>query len=197
MPYMNHPAREISFKIVYYGPALSGKTTNISYIHKMLSDDVKGEMIILDTEEERTLFFDFFPIYLGTIEGFRLRFNIYTVPGQVIYEASRKLITTGADAIVFVADSQLGRLEDNLQSWQSLVSNLESCNVDVAHAPIVMQYNKRDLEPKIEIGTIERALGLNGIPVFESIATEGIGVTDTLKKVSIMMIERFSTASLE
>jgi signal recognition particle receptor subunit beta len=197
MPYLNQPAREISFKIVYYGPALSGKTTNLSHIHKVLSDDVKGEMIMLDTEEERTLFFDFFPMYLGTIEGFRLRFNVYTVPGQVIYEASRKIIVTGADAIVFVADSQLSRLDDNLQSWQSLVLNLESCNIDVAHAPIVLQYNKRDLEPKIEIGTIEKTLGLNGIPVFESIATEGIGVVDTLKKVSIMMIERFSTASLE
>jgi signal recognition particle receptor subunit beta len=197
MPYMNQPAREISFKIVYYGPALSGKTTNLSYIHKVLSDDVKGEMIMLDTEEERTLFFDFFPIYLGTIEGFRLRFNIYTVPGQVIYEASRKLLVNGADAIVFVADSQLGRLEDNIQSWQSLVSNLKSSNSDVAHMPMVLQYNKRDIEHKIEVGTIEQALGLNGIPVFESIATEGVGVVDTLKKVSIMMIERFSTANLE
>lgn len=197
MPYMNHSAREISFKIVYYGAAMSGKTTNLLHIHKVLSDDVKGEVVMLDTEEERTLFFDFFPIYLGTIEGFKLRFNIYTVPGQVIYEASRKLIVNGADAIVFVVDSQPSRLEENFQSWQSLITNLELGNVDIGQLPIVLQYNKRDLEPSIEIGTIERALGLNGIPVFESSATRGTGVVDTLKKVSIMMIERFSTANLK
>lgn len=197
MPYMNHSAREISFKIVYYGAALSGKTTNLLHIHKVLSDDVKGEVVILDTEEERTLFFDFFPMYLGTIEGFKLRFNIYTVPGQVIYEASRKLIVNGADAIVFVIDSQPARLNDNYESWHSLVSNLGLCNVDIEQVPVVLQYNKRDLEPKIEVGTIERTLGLNGIPVFESNAKQGIGVVDTLKKVSVMMIERFSTANLK
>lgn len=194
---MNHSAREISFKIVYYGAALSGKTTNLLHIHKVLADDVKGEVVILDTEEERTLFFDFFPMYLGTIEGFKLRFNIYTVPGQVIYEASRKLIVNGADAIVFVVDSQPVRLDDNLESWQSLVSNLGLCNIDIKQLPIVLQYNKRDLEPRITVGTIERALGLNGIPVFESSAKQGIGVVDTLKKVSVMMIERFSTATLK
>jgi signal recognition particle receptor subunit beta len=197
MPYMNHSAREISFKIVYYGAAMSGKTTNLLHIHKVLSDDVKGEVVMLDTEEERTLFFDFFPIYLGMIEGFKLRFNIYTVPGQVIYEASRKLIVNGADAIVFVVDSQPVRLDENLQSWQSLITNLQLCNADIGQMPIVLQYNKRDLEPRIEVGTIERALGLNGIPVFESNAAKGIGVVDTLKKVSIMMIERFSTANLQ
>jgi len=196
MPYLNSPAKEISFKIVYYGPAMSGKTTNLLHIHKVLADETKGEMVMLDTEEERTLFFDFFPIYLGTIEGFRLRFNMYTVPGQVIYEASRKLIVSGADAVVFVVDSQSSRLEDNLESWQSLTSNLELHNIDMAQQAVVIQYNKRDLDPKIELGTIERAAGLNGIPVFESIATQGVGVMDTLKKVSIMMIQRFSAASL-
>lgn len=196
MPYLNHVTREISFKIVYYGPALSGKTTSLLHIHKTLSDDIKGEVVILDTEEERTLFFDFFPVYLGTIEGFKLRFNIYTVPGQVIYEASRKLIVSGADAIVFVADSQPARLEENFQSWLSLTANLESCNIDSASMPIVLQYNKRDLEPRIEVGTIERAMKLNGIPVFETSATKGAGVMDALKKVSIMMIERFSTNNL-
>ena len=196
MPYLNGPAREISFKIVYYGAAMSGKTTNLLYIHKALADETKGEMVMLDTEEERTLFFDFFPIYLGTIEGFRLRFNMYTVPGQVIYEASRKLIVNGADAVVFVVDSQASRLDDNVESWRSLTSNLRLHNVDAAQQAIVIQYNKRDLNPKIDVGTIERAAGLAGIPVFESIATQGVGVMDTLKKVSIMMIQRFSTVSL-
>lgn len=193
---MNSPAREITFKIVYYGPAMSGKTTNLLHIHKVLAEETKGEMVMLDTEEERTLFFDFFPIYLGTIEGFRLRFNMYTVPGQVIYEASRKLIVSGADAVVFVADSQPSRFEDNMESWRSLITNLALHNVDMAQQPIVIQYNKRDLDPRIEAGTIERAAGLNGIPVFESVATQGVGVMDTLKKVSIMMIQRFSAASL-
>src|SRR5512136_2683818 len=160
MPYLNPAAREISFKIVYYGPALSGKTTSLLHIHKVLSDDIKGEVVILDTEEERTLFFDFFPVYLGTIEGFKLRFNIYTVPGQIIYEASRKLIVNGADAIVFVADSQPARLEENFQSWQSLVANLRADNMDVAAFPVVLQYNKRDMDPRIEVGTIERKFGL-------------------------------------
>jgi signal recognition particle receptor subunit beta len=196
MPYLNPATREISFKIVYYGPALSGKTTSLLHIHKVLSDDIKGQVVILDTEEERTLFFDFFPVYLGTIEGFKLRFNIYTVPGQVIYEASRKLIVNGADAVVFVADSQPARLEENFQSWQSLVLNLRAGNMDVAAFPVVLQYNKRDLEPRIEVGTIEHKFGLNGIPVFETSATKGVGVMDALKKVSIMMIERFSTKNL-
>ena len=195
MPYINYPTKEISFKIVYYGPAMSGKTTNIVHIHKVLADDIKGEMIMLNTDQERTLFFDFFPIYLGTIEGFKLRFNIYTAPGQVFYEATRKLIIGGVDAVVFVADSQLECLEANYQSWQSLVSNLKESHAE--QSPIVLQYNKRDLDPKIEIGTIERALGLNGIPVFESIATAGIGVIETLKKVSIMMIDSFSQENLD
>lgn len=197
MPYMNPTAREISFKIIYYGAALCGKTTSLLHIHKVLSDDVKGEVITLDTEEERTLFFDFLPVHLGTIEGFKLRFNIYTVPGQVIYEASRKLLVNGADAVVFVIDSQPSRLDDNIFSWQSLVSNLKENGSNVSEMPIVLQYNKRDLDPRIEVGTIEVMLGLNGIPVFESSASGGAGVMDPLKKVSIMMIQRFSTASLQ
>jgi len=191
MPYINYLANEISFKIVYDGPGMSGKTTNLVYIYKALSDVIKGEMIMLDTADERTLFFDFFPIELGTIEGFNLRFNMYTLPGQIYYKASRRLVLEGADGVVFVADSQLSRFDDNVESWQGLVSNLESYGVTVKQLPIVLQYNKRDLDPKIEIGSIERTLGLNGIPVFESIATRGIGVMDTVKEMAKMLIRRF------
>jgi len=196
MPYINYVAREICFKIVYYGPAMSGKTTNIVHIHKVLADDIKGEMIMLNTDQERTLFFDFFPIYLGTIEGFKLRLNIYTAPGQVFYEATRRLIIKGADAIVFVADSQPACLNANIESWQSMILSLEENHINMAHLAVVLQYNKRDLEPKIELGTIENHLGITGIPVFESIATQGVGVVDTLKKASIMMIDRFSITNL-
>jgi GTPase SAR1 family protein len=192
MPHINYSAKEISFKIVYYGPAMSGKTTNLINIHRVLSDDIKGEMIMLDTKDERTLFFDFFPVNLGTIQGFTLKFNMYTVPGQVFYEATRRLVLNGADGIVFVADSQLARLNDNLESWKTLVSNLESYGIDIGQLPVVLQYNKRDLDPKIEIGTIEAAFNLNGTPVFQSIATEGVGVIETIRNMAQMTIGRFS-----
>ncbi len=191
MPFINYQEREITFKLVYYGPGMSGKTTNLMYIHKMLDPERKGEMVILDTEEERTLFFDFFPLELGEIAGYNVRFNMYTVPGQVYYEASRKLILDGADGVIFVADSAPLRFEANLELYRMMEQNMLSYEMDPQTFPIVLQYNKRDIEGPIRLGSIEEQLGLNGIPVFESVAVRGEGVMDTIRKASQLVIERF------
>jgi mutual gliding-motility protein MglA len=191
MPHINYRDRELSFKIVYYGPGLSGKTTNLMYIHNALDNDRKGEIVVLDTEEERTLFFDFFPLELGRIEGYSVRFNMYTVPGQVFYEASRRLILEGADGVVFVADSQANRLEENIESFHMLQENLATLGAEWDRFPLVLQYNKRDLERILPIGTLEAALGLNGIAVLEAVATEGAGVMDTIRQASRQVIEKF------
>jgi mutual gliding-motility protein MglA len=191
MPHINYRDKEIAFKIVYYGPGLSGKTTNLKYIHTALDRERKGDMIVLDTEQERTLFFDFFPLELGRIEGYAVRFNMYTVPGQVFYEASRRLILEGVDGVVFVADSQEGRVDENLESFGLLEASLEDLNKDWRTFPLVLQYNKRDLPQPLPLGTLEIELGLNGIPVFEAVATEGLGVMDTIRMASRQVIERF------
>lgn len=193
MPHINYQSREITFKIVYYGPGLSGKTTNLMYIHTALDKDRKGEIIILDTEEERTLFFDFFPLELGRIEGYAVRFNMYTVPGQVYYEASRRLILEGADGVVFVADSQESRIDDNLESFGMLQSSLAGFGIDWRGFPLVFQYNKRDLPNPLPLGTLEGQLDLNGIPIFEAVATEGRGVMETIRMASRQVIEKFQT----
>ena len=191
MPYINYESKEISFKIVYYGPGMSGKTTNLVFIHKMLSEEVKGEMVTLDTDEERTLFFDFFPLELGSIGGYRVRFNMYTIPGQIYYEASRRLMLDGADGVVFVADSNPARFDQNLTSYQMMEDNLRSYGLDPVKFPSVLQYNKRDLKNAVSIGSLEKALKLNGIPVKEAIATEGRGVMETIREVSMLVIKRF------
>jgi len=192
MPHLDLDERQVVFKIVYYGPGLSGKTTNLRFIHRTLAERYRGDMLELDTEEERTLFFDFFPVSLGDVEGFSLRFHLYTIPGQVFYEASRRIILQGADGIVFVADSQTDRLEDNLESFRMMQANLTSFGYDSEGFPMVLQYNKRDLSPLLEPGTIERELDLDpGLPVTESVATSGRGVMNTLKIVSKEVIRRF------
>ncbi len=191
MPHINYQDKEIVFKIVYYGPGLSGKTTNLVHIHRALDKDQRGDIVILDTHEERTLFFDFFPLELGRIEGYAVRFNMYTVPGQVYYEASRRLILDGADGVVFVADSLDSRLEENLESFQMLQANLESFGLEWRAYPIVLQYNKRDLPNPLALGTIESRLGLNGVPVFEAVATTGKGVFETIRMASRQVIEKF------
>jgi hypothetical protein len=191
MPHINVQTQEIAFKIVYYGPGMSGKTTNLVHIHRVLSDDHKGEMLTLDTAEERTLFFDFFPLDLGRIGGYAVRFNMYTVPGQIFYEASRRLILDGADGVIFVADSQPDRVRDNLVSYRLMEENLRSYDVDPAAFPTVLQYNKRDCADPIEVGILERELNLNGIPVHESVATSGEGVMETIRSLSKLVIERF------
>jgi signal recognition particle receptor subunit beta len=191
MPHINYEAKEIVFKLVYYGPGMSGKTTNLVQIHKSLADHLRGEMITLDTAEDRTLFFDFFPLELGRIEGYGVRFNMYTVPGQSFYEASRRLILDGADGVVFVADSQRLRLQENLESYRAMIDNLLSYDLDPKIFPTVLQYNKRDCEKPLPLGALERALGLDGLEVTEAIAIRGAGVMETIRAVSRQVIQRF------
>ncbi|MCP4680453.1 MAG: GTPase domain-containing protein [Deltaproteobacteria bacterium] len=191
MPYINYENKEISFKIVYYGPGMSGKTTNLVYIHKTLAENLRGELITLDTEEERTLFFDFFPLELGEISGYRVRFNMYTIPGQIYYEASRRLMLEGADGIVFVADSQPIRLDQNIMSYQMMEENLRSYDIEPKEFPIVLQYNKRDIDDAIEIGCLERELDLKEVPVLSAVALDGQGVMETIRQVSRMIISQF------
>jgi hypothetical protein len=191
MPYINYENKEISFKIVYYGPGMSGKTTNLIRIHESLSANVRGELVTLDTEEERTLFFDFFPFDLGCIEGYKVRFNMYTIPGQIYYEASRRLMLDGADGVVFVADSQPIRYDYNIMSYQMMEENLVSYGLDPKTFPVVLQYNKRDVEDAVAMGTIENELGLNGLKVTEAVAVEGKGVTETIREITRLVIKRF------
>jgi len=191
MPYISYSNREITFKVVYYGPGMSGKTTNLVYIHRSLRPEAKGELLTLNTEDERTLYFDFFPVELGHAEGYRVRFNMYTVPGQSFYEASRRLVLEGADAVVFVADSQPARLEENIESYRAMLNNLASYNIDPKDFPAVLQYNKRDCANPLPVGSLEKALALNGIPVFESVAVQGAGVMETVRRATRIVIERF------
>lgn len=191
MPYINADEREISFKVVYYGPGMSGKTTNLIHIHRALAQGIRGDLITLDTAEERTLFFDFLPLELGRIDGYSIRFNMYTIPGQTYYEASRRLILDGADGVVFVVDSQPDRHDSNVESFLMLEENLRSYDHDPRLFPVVLQYNKRDCPEPLSIGTIERRLGLDDIPVFEAVATRGIGVMETIRQVSRDVIQQF------
>ena len=190
MSFVNVVSREINCKVVYYGPGLCGKTTNLQYIYERASPDSKGKMISLATETERTLFFDFLPISLGEVRGFKTRFHLYTVPGQVFYDASRKIILRGADAVVFVADSQEARLESNLESFENLQLNLAENNLTLGPGgvPFVMQYNKRDMENTTSIEELRRLLNPKGVPDHEAVARTGIGVFDTLKSVAKLMI---------
>jgi signal recognition particle receptor subunit beta len=189
MSMINYASREINCKIVYYGPGLGGKTTNLEHIHARVQPETRGKLISLATESERTLFFDFLPVDLGTVRGFKTRFHLYTVPGQVYYNASRKLILKGVDGIVFVADSQVERMDANLESLQNLRDNLAEHGLDLAQIPLVMQYNKRDLPNAATIDALQEALnpgssGTEPSPSFASIATAGEGVFETLKAVS-------------
>ncbi len=184
MSFINYSSREINCKIVYYGPGLCGKTTNLQYIYAKTNPDAKGKMISLETETERTLFFDFLPLSLGEIRGFKTRFHLYTVPGQVFYDASRKLILKGVDGVVFVADSQVERLDANIESLENLRENLEEQGYDLDKLPYVVQYNKRDLPTAVDAGYLREALNPTRVPDFEAVATTGMGVFDTLKAVA-------------
>lgn len=184
MSFINYSSREINCKIVFYGPGLGGKTTNLQYIYDKTNPDTKGKMISLATETERTLFFDFLPLALGTIRGFKTRFHLYTVPGQVFYDASRKLILKGVDGVVFVADSQLERMDANIESVDNLKENLMEQGYDLAKIPYVIQYNKRDLDNIATIDELQRALNPMNVPWFEAVAPEGPGVFETLKAVA-------------
>lgn len=188
MSFINYSSREINCKIVYYGPGLCGKTTNLQYIYNKTAPDAKGKMISLATETERTLFFDFLPLSLGEIRGFKTRFHLYTVPGQVFYDASRKLILKGVDGVVFVADSQVERMEANLESLENLRTNLAEQGYDLDKIPFVVQYNKRDLPNAAELVELRRLMNPKGIPDFEASATNGVGVFDTLKAIAKLVL---------
>jgi hypothetical protein len=184
LSFINFAAREINCKIVYYGPGLGGKTTNLQYIFDKTGEQQKGKMISLATETDRTLFFDFLPLDLGTIRGFKTRFHLYTVPGQVFYDASRKLILRGVDGVVFVADSQAERADANVEALENLSSNLQEHGYDLATIPYVLQFNKRDLPNVLSVDEMKSQLRRREEPTFESIASQGQGVFETLKEIA-------------
>jgi mutual gliding-motility protein MglA len=192
MSMINYASREINCKIVYYGPGLCGKTTNLEYIYEKVAPNTRGKLISLATETERTLFFDFLPVDLGSIRGFKTRFHLYTVPGQVYYNASRKLILKGVDGVVFVADSQVERLDANIESMHNLYENLNEYGLDLREIPFVIQYNKRDLPNISSLEELQSNLNPNNVPVFEAVGVRGIGVFDTLKAVSKLVIKALS-----
>jgi hypothetical protein len=188
MSFINYSSREINCKIVYYGPGLCGKTTNLQYVYAKTNPEAKGKMISLATETERTLFFDFLPLSLGEIRGFKTRFHLYTVPGQVFYDASRKLILKGVDGVVFVADSQIERMEANLESVENLRVNLAEQGYDLNRIPYVVQYNKRDLPNIATVEELRRLINGRNVPEFQAVAPTGVGVFDTLKAVAKLVL---------
>ncbi len=195
MSYVNHMSKEINCKIVYYGPGLCGKTANLNDIFARTNPQAKGKMISLTTETERTLFFDFLPIDLGTVRGFKVRFHLYTVPGQVFYDASRKLILKGADGVIFVADSQESRREANIESVENLVHNLSENGQALEKLPYVVQYNKRDLPEIASIEDLRAELNTLGVPEYEAAAKSGKGVFETLKGLSKLVLTKLAKES--
>ena len=192
MSLVNYSTREITSKIVYYGPGRSGKTTNLQYIHAQVPEDRRGRMVSLATETDRTLFFDFLPLDLGTISGFQTRFQLYTVPGQVYYDATRKLVLQGADGVVFVADSQRSQRDENIESFRNLQVNLLDQGVDPRTIPIVLQYNKRDLPDVMSMEAMDDLLNYRDLPRFEAQALAGTGVFDTLRGISSEVLKRLA-----
>jgi mutual gliding-motility protein MglA len=188
MSFINYSSREINCKIVYYGPGLCGKTTNLQYVYAKTNPEAKGKMISLATETERTLFFDFLPLSLGEIRGFKTRFHLYTVPGQVFYDASRKLILKGVDGVVFVADSQIERMEANLESVENLRVNLGEQGYQLERIPYVVQYNKRDLPNIATVDELHRLINPRSAPEYQAVAPTGVGVFDTLKAVAKLVL---------
>lgn len=193
MSLVNYSTREITCKIVYYGPGRSGKTTNLQHIHGILPEETRGRIVSLATEMDRTLFFDFLPLDLGRISGFQVRFQLYTVPGQVYYDATRRLVLQGADGVVFVADSQPTRQEENVESFRNLQENLLRQGVDPRAVPVCIQYNKRDLPEAVPVAEMERVVNYRGVPSLEASATSGTGVVETLRRVSEMVLSGLAT----
>lgn len=189
MAIFNYAAREMTAKIVYYGPGLSGKTSSIQYIHTKISPKSKGKLVSLATETDRTLFFDFFPVEFGQIGGFKVKFNFYTVPGQVFYNTTRKLVLKGADGVVFVADSQPGMMEQNLESLENLRENLRAHNIDWDTVPFVLQYNKRDMPGALSVEEMRSRLNPRGVPDFETAATTGMGIMEAMKAICKAVLE--------
>jgi signal recognition particle receptor subunit beta len=199
MSLVNFAAREITCKLVYYGPGRSGKTTNLQYIHGRVPELRRGRMISLATQSDRTLFFDFLPLELGQISGFTTRFQLYTVPGQVYYNATRRLVLQGADGVVFVADSQARRFEDNVESFQNLQENLLDQGVDIRELPLVIQYNKQDLPAGLVLtpAELDDALNFRAVPSLAADALHGQGVFETLKQLSSLVLQRLAMAPPE
>ncbi len=191
MTFINYASREINCKIVYYGPGLCGKTTNLQFIYEKTNPNSKGKLISLATETDRTLFFDFLPLELGNVRGFKTRFHLYTVPGQVFYDASRKLILKGVDGVIFVADSQRERMDANVESLRNLELNLKAQGYDIRSLPYVLQLNKRDLPSAVPVDEMKAKLCMNNEPVLEAIAAsdDGVGVFDTLKAVAKLVLQ--------
>jgi signal recognition particle receptor subunit beta len=194
MTFINYASREINCKIVYYGPGLCGKTTNLQWIYDKTNPNAKGKLISLATETDRTLFFDFLPLELGTVRGFKTRFHLYTVPGQVFYDASRKLILKGVDGVIFVADSQVERMDANVESVENLMINLKSQGYDLLNIPFVLQLNKRDLPNVVPVDEMVRQLRRKEEPIFEAVAMKGTGVFETLKGVAKLVLSELTKA---
>ena len=194
MSLVNYSTREITCKIVYYGPGRSGKTTNLHYIYGQVPEDRRGTMVSLATQTDRTLFFDFLPLDLGTISGFTTKFQLYTVPGQVYYQTTRKLVLQGADGVVFVADSQARQLDENIESMQDLHANLADQGIDTRTVPMVIQYNKQDLPGDLilDVPSLEEALNFRSVPSFAADALHGPGVFETLRSISELVLRRLS-----
>ena len=192
MTFINYASREINCKIVYYGPGLCGKTTTLQYIYEKTNPHAKGKLISLATETDRTLFFDFLPLELGTVRGFKTRFHLYTVPGQVFYDASRKLILKGVDGVIFVADSQNERMDANVEAIENLQGNLKAQGYDLMTIPYVLQLNKRDLPNVAPADQMTQLLRKKGEPVFEAVASKGVGVFETLKGVAKLVLQELT-----
>ena len=192
MSFINYLSREINCKIVYYGPGLCGKTTNLQYIYDKTNPNAKGKLISLATETDRTLFFDFLPLELGTVRGFKTRFHLYTVPGQVFYDASRKLILKGVDGVIFVADSQVERMDANVEAIENLQINLKAQGYELMSIPYVLQLNKRDLPGVAPVDEMVRLLRRKSEPVIEAIASKGNGVFETLKGVAKLVLQELT-----
>lgn len=189
MSFINYAAREINCKIVYFGPGLGGKTTNLQYIYNATNPNKKGSLVSLTGDTERTLFFDFLPLNIGEIRGFQTRFHLYTVPGQKFYDSSRNLVLKGVDGMVFVADSQVARMEDNIESFKALDQALREQGYDLRKIPFVLQYNKRDIPNPIPIEVLHKQLNPMNAPEFEAVAKGGEGVFDTFKEVSKQILK--------
>ena len=197
MSLVNYATREITCKIVYYGPGRSGKTTNLHYIYGQVPDDRKGKLVSLATQTDRTLFFDFLPLDLGSISGFTTKFQLYTVPGQVYYQATRRLVLQGADGVVFVADSQARQLQENIESFQDLHANLSDQGIDPRVMPLVIQYNKQDLPPELilPVAQLTDAINFRDVPEFSADALHGPGVFETLRGISEIVLRRLSAGA--
>ncbi len=193
---INYSAREVCCKIVYYGPGLSGKTTNLQYVHGKVPNSTRGDLISLATEADRTLYFDFLPINIGTINGFQAKFQLYTVPGQVYYNATRKLVLRGVDGVVYVADSQPDKMDENIESLANLIDNLQEYGYDINELPIVLQYNKRDLPNVLAVEEMNNRLNTRNVPYYEASATLGTGVFDTLKLIIKLVLEKAKSTAV-